>query len=274
MNVGRKPFAKKSFGQHFLKDARIAEMTADAMLRTDEYATVFEVGPGRGALTQHLLDRPYDLICIEADEDMVQYLHSNYTGLKIVEDDFLKTRLDLLAEAPFAVIGNFPYNISSQILIKMVDNRDAVIEMVGMFQKELGQRVAAKEGSKIYGKISVMVQAYFEVEYLFDVGAQRFDPPPNVTSCVIRLNRSQRFEPMPCDFKSLKRTVHAAFGMRRKMMRNSLKGLLGDRVNELPERILTMRPEQLSVQGFIELATQVDEIINQDKGSYEASYDL
>ncbi len=261
MPVGRKPFAKKSFGQHFLNDASVAIRTADALARTDEYKTVFEVGPGRGALTQHLIDRPYDLIAIEADEDMVNFLRPTYPDLKIVEEDFLKVRLDLLAESPFAVIGNFPYNISSQILIKMVEHRDHVVEMVGMFQKELGERVAADHGSKLFGKISVMVQACFEVDYLFDVGAKRFDPPPKVTSCVIRLNRSTRFEPMPCDFKALKRTVHTAFGMRRKMMRNSLKGLLGDRVDELPAEILTMRPEQLSVEGFIELATQVDSLM-------------
>lgn len=250
--------AKKSYGQHFLTNENYAQRIADSLLLTDQYHQVIEVGPGRGMLTKYLLEKPYALKVIEADRDMVAHLQQHYPQLapeNIISEDFLRVPLEDLFDGPFAIIGNYPYNISSQILIKTVDYRHLVPEMSGMFQKEVAERVAAGPGSKTYGVIGVLVQAFYKVEYLFSVGPGNFNPPPKVQSAVIRLTRLA--EPLVSDalWPTFRNVVKPAFGQRRKMLRNSLKQLLPDDV--LAEPLFQMRPEQISVPTFVEIAQRV-----------------
>lgn len=254
--------AKKSYGQHFLNSERIAQRIADSLQQGGiAYQRLLEVGPGRGMLTQYLLQRPEELVVVEADRDMVLFLNKYFEELQghIVEANFLKTDLTALnQQQPFGVIGNFPYNISSQILFKMLDNRAYIPELVGMFQKEVAERVVSAPGSKTYGVISVLVQAYYDGEYLFGVDKGKFTPPPKVKSAVIRLTRKANQE-LGCDHRLFKVVVKQAFSQRRKMLRNTMKSFLkGDPILQ-EEAVFNERPEKLSVEDFVQLTNWVAE---------------
>ncbi|MFK7932583.1 MAG: 16S rRNA (adenine(1518)-N(6)/adenine(1519)-N(6))-dimethyltransferase RsmA [Saprospiraceae bacterium] len=254
--------AKKSYGQHFLTNEVISERIADSLQRTAEYDKVLEVGPGQGMLTKYLLKRDYELLVVEADRDMVAHLQQHYPELRdnIIPADFLKLNLyDFFKKESFSIIGNFPYNISSQIVFKTIEYRAQVPEMVGMFQREMAERVAAKEGSKTYGVISVLTQAFYEVEYLFTVKAGNFNPPPKVQSAVIRLTRKDDDE-LGCDYKVFRRVVKQAFGQRRKMLRNTLKPIFKNS-ERITDPIMQQRPEQLSVAEFVQLTQWAEEVL-------------
>lgn len=249
--------AKKSYGQHFLVREDIAERIASSM-SLEGYSKLLEVGPGRGMLTKYLWEMDAELFLVEADRDMVLYLKKYYPNIKnIISADFLKTDLKhLMQNQSFGLIGNFPYNISSQILFKMLEYREIIPEMVGMFQKEVAQRVVADHGSKAYGVISVLVQAYYEGEYLFTVEKGSFNPPPKVLSGVIRLKRKENQE-LGCDPNLFKQIVKQTFGQRRKMLRNTIKSFLPDDPF-LKESFFNQRPENLSVEDFINLTKEVE----------------
>lgn len=246
--------AKKHLGQHFLTDLEIAKNIVDALTLTSDYNTVLEVGPGMGVLTQFLIENvDYKTFPVDIDKESIGYLAEKYPALKgqIIYGDFLKMNLnDVAKNEAFAVIGNFPYNISSQILFKVLDYKNQIPEVVGMFQKEVAERVAAPPGSKTYGITSVLLQAFYDIEYLFTVDEDVFDPPPKVKSAVIRLIRNDK-QGLDCDEKRFKQVVKMAFNQRRKMLRKSLKSLLNDTNKE--HEMLTQRPEQLSVADFVML---------------------
>lgn len=253
--------AKKSYGQHFLTNEDIARQIADA-LTLDEAgkSRVLEIGPGKGMLTKYLLEKNIDLRVVEADSDMVDYLHRNFIALhgKVIEKDFLKLELASLFSdqiPEFLLIGNFPYNISSQIVFKMVEHRSLIPELVGMFQKEMAERIIAPPGKKDYGVISVLTQAFYEGEYLFSVGNQNFVPPPKVQSGVIRLKRKE--EEIDCDNKLFRRVVKQAFSQRRKMLRNTLKPFFKENPEALQDEFFMKRPEVLSVEEFVELTNTI-----------------
>jgi 16S rRNA (adenine1518-N6/adenine1519-N6)-dimethyltransferase len=251
--------AKKHLGQHFLTDEGIASKIADT-LGYEGYRNVLEIGPGMGVLTKYLLKKDVDLHVIEIDRDSVAYLGENYPQLegKILEKDFLKTDItEIFEKEPYAIIGNFPYNISTQIVFKTLENRELIPEFSGMFQKEVAMRIAAPHGNKTYGILSVLAQAFFDVDYLFTVPPTVFNPPPKVESGVIRLKRKENFT-LQCDEALLFRVVKTAFQQRRKTLRNSLKTLdLSDNLRE--DAIFGQRPEQLSVQEFIELTEKIQQ---------------
>ncbi|MEM6316330.1 MAG: 16S rRNA (adenine(1518)-N(6)/adenine(1519)-N(6))-dimethyltransferase RsmA [Bacteroidota bacterium] len=252
--------AKKSYGQHFLTNEALSEGIANSLRLTDTYKKVLEVGPGQGMLTKYLLRQPFELVVVEADRDMVFYLKKNYPELigQIIEEDFLKVPLDLFFKGePFGLIGNFPYNISSQILFKMLDYKAQIPEMVGMFQKEVADRVIAQPGSKTYGVISVLIQAHYSGELIFDVDKRNFNPPPKVQSAVIRLTRRDDFH-LNCDAKLFIRIVKQTFGQRRKMLRNTMKAF-SKNPDFLANPFLTKRPEQLSLEDFAQLTRWVTE---------------
>jgi 16S rRNA (adenine1518-N6/adenine1519-N6)-dimethyltransferase len=256
--------AKKSFGQHFLVNEDISSRIANSLTLTNLYDKVVEVGPGKGVLTKYLLERDFELWAVEADRDMVQYLNSNYSEISdyIIPADFLKVDLNLfLKNKPFALIGNFPYNISSQILFKMLEHREQIPEMVGMFQKEVAERVVAGPGSKTYGVISVLIQAYYEGKVLFNVSPGNFNPPPKVQSAVIRLVRKENAE-LGCDEKLFKQIVKQTFGQRRKMLRNTMKTFLKDD-EIIQDEFFQQRPERLSLDDFIQLTKWVEERIKE-----------
>lgn len=254
---------KKFLGQHFLKDLQVAERIADTV---QEYPNIpiIEVGPGMGVLSQFLIEKGFDLTVIELDRESVAYLKENFPTLenKIIEGDFLKLDLNSLFEGEVAVIGNYPYNISSQILFRVLDFKDKVVCCSGMFQKEVAERVAAQPGSKTYGIISVLLQAWYDIEYLFTVSETVFNPPPKVKSGVIRMIRNKR-ETLSCDEKLFKTVVKTAFQQRRKMLRVSLRSILGKDCQAYEMPIFTKRPEQLSVQEFEILTTIVSEHLKQ-----------
>jgi 16S rRNA (adenine1518-N6/adenine1519-N6)-dimethyltransferase len=245
--------AKKHLGQHFLTDETISQDIADS-LSFKGYNHVLEIGPGMGVLTKYLLKKEVTTHVIEIDSESVEYLKSNYLNLsdRIIEKDFLKYDINqVFNDEPFAIIGNFPYNISSQILFKTLELRHQIPEFSGMFQKEVAKRICSKEGSKVYGILSVLTQAFYDAEYLFTVPPTVFDPPPKVDSGVLRLTRKENFK-LPCDEKLFFRVVKTGFQQRRKTLRNSLKTFnLSD--NLKPNAIFGQRPEQLSVAQFIEL---------------------
>ena len=249
--------AKKHLGQHFLKDENIAKNIADS-LTENGYDTVLEIGPGMGVLTKYLLDRKFTTHVIEIDRESVEYLEVHYLNLasRIITGDFLK--IDISKEfndKPFAVIGNFPYNISSQIVFKAIANRHQIPELCGMFQKEVAKRITEKPGSKAYGIISVLTHAFYNTEYLFTVPPTVFNPPPKVDSGVIRLTRKENHK-LPVDEQLFFKVVKTAFNQRRKTMRNSLKSLnLSDKLRE--DVIFAERPEQLSVEQFINLTQKI-----------------
>lgn len=255
--------AKKHLGQHFLRDLEVARRIA-ASLPLDGRTSVLEIGPGTGVLTQFLLQNPdIDLTAVELDSESVVYLHQHFPQLKVVEADFLKMDLKSLFSDKFCVIGNLPYNISSQIFFKMLENKEQIPCLVGMIQKEVAERMAAKEGNKTYGILSVLMQAYYSIDYLFTVHEHVFDPPPKVKSAVIRLTRND-VSRINCDEKLFKTVVKTAFNQRRKQMRNSLKPLIAKENPVFADPIFDKRPEQLSVDAFIELTNMIEKALKQD----------
>jgi 16S rRNA (adenine1518-N6/adenine1519-N6)-dimethyltransferase len=250
---------KKSLGQHFLKDQNIAKKIVDSLpLAAGE--TVVEVGPGMGVLTELLVKREnIRLKLVEIDRDSVAYLRKHYPGLdaSIIEGDFLRLDLSEAFSGDIAIIGNFPYNISSQIFFKVLEHRDRVTQVVGMLQKEVAERMCASHGSKVYGILSVLLQAFYKTEYLFKVPPGVFHPPPKVMSAVIRLTRKDRRK-LECDERLFFIVVKQGFNNRRKTLRNALKNLnLAPEVSALP--ILDKRAEQLSVEEFISLTRIIEE---------------
>jgi 16S rRNA (adenine1518-N6/adenine1519-N6)-dimethyltransferase len=248
--------AKKHLGQHFLKDASICDNIANQLTGHDGYSKILEIGPGMGALTKSLLKRPdSDVYVMDIDKESIVYLHENFkelsTNNKIIDGDFLKIDLkEIFGDVSFAVAGNFPYNISTQILFKVLEYRDQIPEVVGMFQKEVAERIAHPPGTKAYGILSVFLQAYYDISYCFTVDEDKFIPPPKVKSGVIHLTRN-KVEKLDCDEKLFRNVVKTAFNQRRKTIRNSVKSMTGDRDTSLP--IFDKRPEQLSVNEFVEL---------------------
>lgn len=244
--------AKKHLGQHFLNDLNVAQKIADS-LHHQAYKQVLEIGPGMGVLTQFLLQKDSEVFVIEIDTESVVYLKTHFPLLNnhIIEGDFLKLPLNEIFKEPFALIGNFPYNISSQILFKALEHKEIIPEIAGMFQKEVAERVASQPGNKNYGIISVLLQAYYNIEYLFTVNEDVFIPPPKVKSGVIHLIRKEN-QTLDCDEKLFKRVVKTAFNQRRKTLRNALKSItLVD--EKKAEPYLGLRAEQLSVDDFIQL---------------------
>lgn len=250
--------AKKHLGQHFLKDETIASKIADSLVG-DNYNIVLEIGPGMGILTKYLLQKKFETHVIEIDKESVEYLKAHYLNLanRIIEADFLKINIaEYFPNQQIAIIGNFPYNISSQIVFKTLENRHLIPEFSGMFQKEVAERIAEKEGSKTYGILSVLTQAFYDVTYLFTVEPTVFDPPPKVKSGVIHLKRKENFQ-LPVNEKLFYNVVKTAFNQRRKTLRNSLKSLnLSDKLRE--DAIFALRPEQLGVARFIELTEKIE----------------
>ena len=250
--------AKKSLGQHFLTDLSVAKRIADTVLDYKD-VPLMEIGPGMGVLTQYLIADGHDLTVVELDSESVEYLNEHYPELdgRIVEADFLKLDLKkVYGVRKFCVIGNYPYNISSQILFKVLDYKDQIPCCSGMFQREVAQRVASGPGNKDYGILSVLLQAWYDIEYLFTVDENVFNPPPKVKSGVIKLVRNNVTD-LGCDERKFKAVVKTAFGMRRKMLRSSLKGMAGANSEILKEPVFTRRPEQLSVQEFVELTNML-----------------
>lgn len=247
--------AKKFLGQHFLTDLNVARRIAETLTQ----GPVLEIGPGMGVLTQFLLKNPdIDLTAIELDRESVAYLKEWYPELKLIEGDFLKLDLNkLYPEGEFCVIGNYPYNISSQIFFKVLDYKDRIPVCSGMIQKEVAERLASRPGKKAYGILSVLLQAWYDIEYLFTVDEHVFNPPPKVKSAVVRLCRNSRHE-LGCDEALFKTVVKTAFNQRRKQMRNSLQGIVGKGNPILNNEIFTKRPEQLSVEEFINLTKLIE----------------
>ena len=254
---------KKFLGQHFLKDQNIAQRIADSLEPT-EPIKVLEIGPGMGVLTQFLIKNPLvDLNVVEIDRESVDYLNQNFEALKgrIISDDFLKISLENLFNGEdFCVIGNYPYNISSQIFFKVLEYRDRIPICSGMIQKEVAERIASKPNQKSYGILSVLLQAFYDTEYLFTVHEHVFDPPPKVKSAVIRMKRNGVKE-LGCDESLFVKVVKTGFNQRRKMLRNSLQGILGIDNPVFEEKVFTKRPEQLSVKDFIDLTNLVEKSI-------------
>lgn len=249
--------AKKHLGQHFLTEIPIAEKIAAALTMIPGTGNVLEIGPGTGILTRALLSREIpSLQLIEIDSESVEYLHTHHPELKgqIIEGDFLKLPLEtLFGGQAFSLIGNFPYNISSQILFRMLEDVERIPEMVGMFQREVAQRIASPSGNKDYGILSVLIQTYYTVEYLFTVPPSAFNPPPKVHSAVIRLARNER-KTLPVPGKFFKVVVKTAFNQRRKTLRNSLASLIRPQHMAGNETLFSLRPERLEPDAFLELA--------------------
>ncbi|MCG9791781.1 16S rRNA (adenine(1518)-N(6)/adenine(1519)-N(6))-dimethyltransferase RsmA [Flavobacterium algicola] len=250
--------AKKHLGQHFLKDESIAKAIADT-LNLEGYDDVLEIGPGMGVLTKYLLEKPVTTYVVEIDNESVEYLDANYPKLenKIISKDFLKYDInEIFAGKQFAIIGNFPYNISTQIVFRMLEYKEQIPEFSGMFQKEVAERICEKKGTKAYGILSVLVQAFYDAEYLFTVDENVFNPPPKVKSGVLRLRRKKDFS-LPCSQKLFFTVVKTAFQQRRKTLRNSLKTLnLSDVLRE--DEVFNLRPEQLNVAQFLELTQKIE----------------
>ena len=257
--------AKKSLGQHFLKDLGIAKKIADTIQYSqlpegfpEEWGKlpVVEVGPGMGILSRFLKENGREVKAVELDAESVAFLKNAFPDLDVVEGDFLKLNLDELFSGEMALIGNYPYNISSQIFFKVLDNKDKIPVVAGMLQKEVAQRICSKPGSKVYGILSVLLQAWYDCRYLFDVGPLVFSPPPKVTSGVIRLTRNSR-ESLGCDEKKFKNVVKTAFGQRRKTLRNSLAVFFPKNSPFLSDPIMAKRPEQLDVEDFIRITNSI-----------------
>ena len=254
--------AKKHLGQHFLKDLGIARRIAETLGDTPQ--NVLEIGPGMGVLTQFLLANPnYNLRVIEIDTESVEYLGRNFPALegRILSADFLQCDLEELFDGSFSLIGNYPYNISNQILFRVFENRNRIPLVAGMFQKEVAERIAAKPGSKTYGILSVLLSAFYDIEYLFTVDEHVFNPPPKVKSAVIRLKRNN-IKALPCDEALFVKTVKTGFNQRRKTMRNALKPL-GLPLDGVPENLLMARAEQLSVEDFVQITKILQNSQNQ-----------
>ena len=253
---------KKFLGQHFLKDLSIAKDIADTVDVCPDLP-ILEVGPGMGVLTQFIMQKNRPVKVVELDYESVAYLRENFPALEdnIIEDDFLKLNLEKLFDGkPFVLTGNYPYNISSQIFFKMLDNKDLIPCCTGMIQKEVAERIAAGPGSKTYGILSVLIQAWYRVEYLFTVSEHVFNPPPKVKSAVIRMTRNE-VQDLGCDPKLFKQVVKTTFNQRRKTLRNSIKPILGKDCPLTEDALFNKRPEQLSVQEFIELTNRVEQAL-------------
>ncbi|MFI8380036.1 16S rRNA (adenine(1518)-N(6)/adenine(1519)-N(6))-dimethyltransferase RsmA [Leeuwenhoekiella sp. NPDC079379] len=266
--------AKKHLGQHFLKDESIAQKIAETLTHSG-YTEVLEIGPGTGVLTKYLLRENSHVTAMDLDSESIVYLNHSFpieypalfeTGsLTVLEADFLKYDLgELYADQSFAITGNFPYNISTQIVFKMLEWRDQVPEFSGMFQKEVAQRICAPSGSKTYGILSVLAQAFYDAEYLFTVPPEVFNPPPKVDSGVLKLTRKENYKELACDSAELFKVVKMAFQQRRKTLRNSLKQLeLSDRLRATD--VFDKRPEQLDVDQFVALTQAIHEDLSLDK---------
>jgi 16S rRNA (adenine1518-N6/adenine1519-N6)-dimethyltransferase len=252
-----KVYAKKNLGQHFLKDTGIARKIADS-LTGEGYSTVLEIGPGMGILTGFLLERGFkDFHVIEIDNESVHYLKANFPGLSnVITGDFLSMDLDHFSDNRIGIIGNFPYNISTQILFKVLKHRERVVEVAGMLQKEVAERICAGPGSRTYGILSVLLQAFYKAEYLFTVPEHVFSPPPKVKSGVIRLTRNE-VKNLDCDEVLFFRVVKACFNQRRKTLRNSVRAAFELKRDDYHE--FGLRPEQLSVNQFVQLTLWIDE---------------
>jgi 16S rRNA (adenine1518-N6/adenine1519-N6)-dimethyltransferase len=252
--------AKKHLGQHFLTDKNIAAKIVDSLRPENKYSQVLEVGPGMGILSDFLLQKTnLQTYLIDIDTESYEFLQKKYPqlGERLINDDFLEMDFCKVFHEPFGIIGNFPYNISSQILFKVLDNRQQVVEVVGMFQKEVAERCTAKAGSKEYGILSVFLQAYYKVEYLFTVKAGVFNPPPKVLSAVIRLTRNDAVQ-LNCDEKLFWQVVKAGFNQRRKTLRNALSSLI-NKEKMTDEAVLDLRAERLSVADFVNLTNKITE---------------
>ncbi|MFS2188006.1 16S rRNA (adenine(1518)-N(6)/adenine(1519)-N(6))-dimethyltransferase RsmA [Mucilaginibacter sp. Mucisp84] len=250
--------AKKHLGQHFLTDKNIAAKIVDSLKPEGRFGYVLEVGPGMGVLSDFLLQKSeYETSLIDIDTESYDFLKKKYPqlGARLINADFLELDFKSIFPENFAIIGNFPYNISSQILFKVLDNRQQVVEVVGMFQKEVAERCAAKPGSKEYGILSVFLQAYYKVEYLFTVKAGVFNPPPKVLSAVIRLTRNDKHT-LDCDEKLFWQIVKAGFNQRRKTLRNAISSLI-NKEKLTDEPVLDLRAERLSVEDFVKLTNAV-----------------
>ena len=258
---------KKFLGQHFLKDLQVAQDIADTVDACPSLP-ILEVGPGMGVLTQFLLKKERPVKVVELDFESVAFLRENFSimGENIIEQDFLKMDLSqLFGGLPFVLTGNYPYNISSQIFFKMLDYKDLIPCCTGMIQKEVAERIAAGPGSKTYGILSVLIQAWYHVEYLFTVHEHVFNPPPKVKSAVIRMTRNETSE-LGCDEKLFKQIVKTTFNQRRKTLRNSISPILGKDNPLSSDPIFNKRPEQLSVQEFIDLTNRVQQALSQEQG--------
>lgn len=255
--------AKKHLGQHFLTDKNIAEKIVNSLIHTHKYKKVLEVGPGMGVLSDFLLKKEaFETYLIDIDTESFEYLHRQYPNLgdKLINADFLALNFKDIFLEPFAIIGNFPYNISSQILFKVLENRQQVPEVVGMFQKEVAERCVAKPGSKEYGILSVFLQAYYKCEYLFTVKAGVFNPPPKVLSAVIRLSRNEVAD-LDCDEKLFWQVVKAGFNQRRKTLSNALSGIISKDKQDDTE-VWTLRAERLSVADFVALTKNISLVVS------------
>ena len=254
---------KKSLGQHFLTDTNIARKIVDS-LTFSNYNQVLEIGPGMGVLSVYLLDLPdKEVMFIEIDRSSIDYLNEHLPGIrdKIYDGDVMRINLSEFFEGPFAVIGNFPYNISSQLFFKILENKGQVTEIVCMLQKEVARRLASPPGSREYGILSVLLQAYYDIEYLFTVPPHVFNPPPKVQSAVIKLRRNDR-QALPCNEVLFKKVVKTAFNQRRKVLRNSLRSMYHP--DAMMDEIFRKRPEQLGVEDFVKLtlmAEKQDQIV-------------
>ena len=254
--------AKKNLGQHFLTDKNIAHEIVNS-LQNKDVKQVLEVGPGMGVLTQFLLeDKDLQTYVVEIDRESVAYLHEHFPELgdRVISGDFLKMNLAEHLPAPFSLIGNFPYNISSQIFFRVLEYRNQIPEVVGMLQKEVAERIAAGPGSKTYGILSVLLQTWYDIEYLFTVHEHVFSPPPKVKSAVIRLTRN-KVKSLECDEKLMFTIVKQSFNQRRKTLRNSLKGLVPE-IDKVDKVLLSKRPEQLSVQEFVALTREIEKVLH------------
>lgn len=254
--------AKKHLGQHFLRDLEVARRIA-ASLPLDGQTSVLEIGPGTGVLTRFLLENPdINLTAVELDSESVQFLNKQYPHLKVIEADFLKLDLKQVFQDKFMIIGNLPYNISSQIFFKMLENKDSIPCLVGMIQKEVAERMAAKAGSKTYGILSVLMQAFYSIDYLFTVHEHVFDPPPKVKSAVIRLTRNN-VSNLNCDESLFKTVVKTAFNQRRKQLRNSLKPIISKDHAIFNDPFFDKRPEQLDVETFVALTNTIEKALKE-----------
>lgn len=250
--------AKKHLGQHFLKDPEIARTIVAALGRRSDYTSILEIGPGMGILTDFLFEiDTHKLLLIELDKEAFEFLNNRYPDKQsnIIQGDFLQLNLNTICDGQCAIIGNFPYNISTQILFKVLEHREQVPEVVGMFQKEVAERIASGPGNRDYGILSVLMQAYYEVELLFTLNQEDFNPPPKVKSAILHFSRKENFT-LGCDAILFKRVIKAAFNQRRKTLRNALSVLNGrDALADVP--FLDLRAEQLSWQQFVVLTNSI-----------------
>lgn len=254
---------KKSLGQHFLTDLNIAHKIVEAL--SPDLESVIEVGAGTGVLTQYMVEDLHDkFYVVEIDTESIDYLKTHFPTLgdHLIHGDFLRTDLSKFGEHNIGIIGNFPYNISSQIFFQVLKYKDQVVEVVGMVQKEMAERMAAKEGSKTYGILSVLMQAWYDIDYLFTVNENVFNPPPKVKSAVIKMRRNE-IQDLGCDSKLFVSIVKQSFNQRRKTLRNSLRSLLTPEI--INDVVFNKRPEQLSVKEFIELTNFIEKASNKEQ---------